>query len=49
MAVTETQIIEALRPVEYPELRRSVVDLDMVRSVGVEGSRVVVADLGQHR
>ncbi|QGG94543.1 Mrp/NBP35 family ATP-binding protein [Actinomarinicola tropica] len=42
MAVTETQIIEALRPVEDPELRRSVVDLDMVRSVGVEGSRVVV-------
>ncbi len=42
MAVTEADIVEALRPVEDPELRRSIVDLDMVRSVGIEGSTVVV-------
>ncbi|MGY6501314.1 MAG: Mrp/NBP35 family ATP-binding protein [Acidimicrobiales bacterium] len=42
MAVTEAEIIEALRPVEDPELHRSIVDLDMVRSVGIEGSSVMV-------
>ena len=35
-------IIEALRPVEDPELHRSIVDLDMVRSVAVSGTRVSV-------
>ena len=33
MSVTDTDVIEALRPVEDPELHRSIVDLDMVRSV----------------
>ena len=42
MAVTEAEIIEALRPVEDPELHRSIVDLDMVRSVDIEGSGVMV-------
>jgi ATP-binding protein involved in chromosome partitioning len=42
MAVTEADIVEALRPVEDPELHRSIVDLDMVRSVGIEGAAVVV-------
>ena len=39
-AVTHDQIIDALRPVEDPELRRSIVDLDMVRDVrlGDDGS-----------
>ncbi|HEX2850299.1 MAG TPA: Mrp/NBP35 family ATP-binding protein [Acidimicrobiales bacterium] len=45
MPVSEQQVLEALRPVEDPELRRSIVDLDMVKAVTVEGShvRVVVA------
>ena len=34
-AVTHDQIIDALRPVEDPELRRSIVDLDMVRDVKI--------------
>jgi ATP-binding protein involved in chromosome partitioning len=42
MPVTESAVIEALRPVEDPELHRSIVDLDMVRSVAVSGSRVDV-------
>jgi ATP-binding protein involved in chromosome partitioning len=42
MAVTEAEIVEALRPVEDPELHRSIVDLDMVRSIGIEGSDVMV-------
>ncbi len=42
MPVTETQVIEALRPVEDPELRRSIVDLDMVKQVVVDGGRVRV-------
>lgn len=33
MPVTTDQVIEALRPVEDPELRRSIVDLGMVRNV----------------
>jgi ATP-binding protein involved in chromosome partitioning len=36
MAITENDIIEALRPVQDPELHRSIVDLDMVRSVRVD-------------
>jgi len=39
---TEAEILEALRPVEDPELHRSIVDLDMVRSVRVAGDRVEV-------
>jgi ATP-binding protein involved in chromosome partitioning len=42
MSVTEADVIEALRPVEDPELHRSIVDLDMVRSVGVNDSNVDV-------
>ncbi len=39
---TEAQVIDALRPVEDPELHRSIVDLGMVRGVGFEGERVRV-------
>ncbi len=39
---TESQIIDALRPVEDPELHRSIVDLGMVRSVRIEGASVTV-------
>ena len=35
------EIIDALRPVEDPELRRSIVDLDMVRDVQVRPDGVV--------
>ena len=42
---TEVDIIEALRPVQDPELRRSIVELDMVKAVSVNGGyvRVTVA------
>ncbi len=40
-ATTNEQIIEALRPVEDPELRRSIVDLGMVRSVALDDDGVV--------
>lgn len=39
---TEAQIIDALRPVEDPELHRSIVDLGMVKQVDVRGSEVAV-------
>jgi ATP-binding protein involved in chromosome partitioning len=42
MPVTHDQVIEALRAVEEPELRRSVVELDMVQHVVVDGGRVDV-------
>ncbi|CAN5708109.1 P-loop NTPase [soil metagenome] len=42
MSVTEADVITALRPVEDPELHRSIVDLDMVRSVTIDGSDVAV-------
>ncbi len=35
-AVTEAEVVEALRPVEDPELHRSIVDLGMVREVAIE-------------
>ena len=42
MPVSEAQVLEALRPVEDPELHRSIVDLDMVRRIDVDGGRVAV-------
>ena len=42
MSVTEDQVIEALRPVEDPELRRSIVDLGMVKAVAIAGDAVDV-------
>jgi len=42
MPVTEAQVLDALRPVEDPELHRSIVDLDMVRHIAVAGPRVDV-------
>ncbi|HET9444183.1 MAG TPA: Mrp/NBP35 family ATP-binding protein [Acidimicrobiales bacterium] len=45
MPVTPEQVLEALRPVQDPELHRSIVELDMVRDIAVDGGsvRVVVA------
>jgi ATP-binding protein involved in chromosome partitioning len=42
MSLTEAEIVEALRPVEDPELHRSIVDLDMVRRVDIDGGTVGV-------
>jgi ATP-binding protein involved in chromosome partitioning len=42
MALTELQVIEALRPVTDPELHVSIVDLDMVRGVDIRRGRVTV-------
>lgn len=40
MTITEEQVIEALRPVEDPELHRSIVDLGMVKTVAIAGDAV---------
>ncbi len=40
--LTREQIIEALRPVQDPELRRSLVELGMIKDVAIEGSTVRV-------
>jgi ATP-binding protein involved in chromosome partitioning len=42
MAVTETDVIDVLRPVEDPELHRSIVDLGMVRTITIDGGAVEV-------
>jgi ATP-binding protein involved in chromosome partitioning len=42
MALTEHQVIEALRPVSDPELHISIVELDMVRRVDIRRGRVTV-------
>ena len=42
MPVSEAQVIEALRPVQDPELHRSIVDLGMVKDVRIDGSKVAV-------
>ena len=40
--VTEAQVTEALRPVQDPELRRSIVDLGMVEKIAIDGGAVGV-------
>ena len=42
MPVTEEQVLEALRPVLDPELHLSIVELDMIKQVRVDGDRVGV-------
>ena len=41
MPVTEAEVIEALRPVEDPELHRSIVDLGMVKEIVIAGGAVL--------
>jgi ATP-binding protein involved in chromosome partitioning len=40
--LTEAQVIDALRPVEDPELHMSIVDIGMVKGVAIDGGRVGV-------
>jgi ATP-binding protein involved in chromosome partitioning len=42
MPLSETQIVEALRAVMDPELNRSIIELDMVKGVDIDGGRVKV-------
>jgi ATP-binding protein involved in chromosome partitioning len=42
MTVTEADVLDALRPVQDPELHRSIVDLGMVRSTTIDGGHVEV-------
>jgi len=42
MSLTQDQVIAALRPVEDPELRRSIVDLGMVRTIQIDAGAVLV-------
>jgi ATP-binding protein involved in chromosome partitioning len=42
MTVTEAQVLDVLRPVEDPELHRSIVDLGMVRNIDITGGDVSV-------
>jgi ATP-binding protein involved in chromosome partitioning len=42
MALSEHQVIEALRPVTDPELHVSIVELDMIRGVEIRRGRVTV-------
>ena len=45
MPVTVDDVIEALRPVEDPELHRSIVDLDMVRDVRIVADDTVALEV----
>ena len=42
MPVSEEQVLEALRPVRDPEINRSIVELDMVRGIVLDGGHVTV-------
>jgi ATP-binding protein involved in chromosome partitioning len=44
-APSNQQIIDALRPVEDPELRRSIVDLGMVRGVSIDSAGAVAVQI----
>ncbi|MGF1576803.1 MAG: iron-sulfur cluster assembly protein, partial [Cyanophyceae cyanobacterium] len=39
-ALTPAAILEALRPVQDPELRRSLVELNMIRDIRIESDKV---------
>src|ERR1700722_11617619 len=41
-SLTEADVIAALRPVQDPELQRSIVELDMLRGVAIDGGHVRV-------
>jgi len=41
-APSEAQVLEALRPVEDPEIHRSIVELNMVRGIEIDGGNVKV-------
>ena len=41
-APTEAQVLEALRPVQDPEIHRSIVELNMVRGIRIDGGTVQV-------
>ena len=40
MSITPESVLDALRPVQDPELHRSIVDLGMVRDIVVDGAKV---------
>ena len=42
MALTTDAVIDALRPVQDPELHRSIVELNMVRDIAIKRGRVDV-------
>ncbi len=42
MSITESDVVEVLRPVEDPELHRSIVELDMVREIRIDGPTIGV-------
>ena len=42
MSITEAQVVEVLRPVQDPELNRSIVDLGMHRGTVIDGGHVEV-------
>lgn len=42
MAVTANEVNEALKPVQDPELHRSIVELEMVRDITIDGGEVTV-------
>jgi len=42
MAVTREQVLEALKPVNDPELHKSIVELDMVKEIQIDGGHVTV-------
>src|SRR6266852_2508933 len=41
-ALSEAQVLEALRPVEDPEIHRSIVELNMVRGIRIDAGNVKV-------
>jgi ATP-binding protein involved in chromosome partitioning len=42
VTLTTDTVLEALRPVQDPEIQRSIVDLDMVRGIAIDGGLVRV-------
>ena len=42
MSVSEQQVLDALRPIQDPDFKRSIVDLGFVKDVRIDGSSVAL-------
>jgi ATP-binding protein involved in chromosome partitioning len=42
MAVSEAQVLEALRPIQDPDFRKSIVELGFVKNIRIEGDKVAL-------
>ena len=45
---SERDVLDALRPIQDPDFKRSIVDLGFVKNLRIDGGKVVVRDRAHH-